>query len=95
MTGQEHYEAAEARLGEVALALAENDQATVDRLLREAQVHATLAVAAATAWPVQRRCRVCGCTDTDCTQCIERTGYPCAWVEPAAIINNLCTACVP
>ncbi len=51
MTGQEHYEAAEARLGEVELALADNDHATVDRLLREAQVHATLALATAVAWP--------------------------------------------
>jgi hypothetical protein len=37
---------------------------------------------------VPRRCRVCGCTDDDCTQCIERTGEPCHWVEP-----DLCSAC--
>jgi hypothetical protein len=36
----------------------------------------------------QRRCRVCGCTDTDCRPCIERTGHPCYWVE-----ENLCSAC--
>lgn len=35
-----------------------------------------------------RRCRVCGCTDDDCSQCIERTGAPCHWVEP-----DLCSAC--
>lgn len=35
-----------------------------------------------------RRCRVCGCTDADCSGCIERTGEPCTWVEP-----NLCSAC--
>jgi len=34
-------------------------------------------------------CQVCGCTDEDCTDCVDRTGEPCAWVEPA-----LCSACV-
>lgn len=35
-------------------------------------------------------CRKCGCTDTDCRQCIEKTGVPCYWIEP-----DLCSACVP
>lgn len=35
-----------------------------------------------------RTCRVCGCTDSDCEQCIERTGEPCYWVE-----FDLCSAC--
>jgi hypothetical protein len=35
-----------------------------------------------------RRCRVCGCTDGDCRQCIEATGMPCVWVE-----EDLCSAC--
>jgi hypothetical protein len=35
-------------------------------------------------------CRVCGCTDTDCRQCIEKTGEPCCWVE-----SDLCSACYP
>jgi hypothetical protein len=35
-----------------------------------------------------RRCRVCGCTDDDCRQCIAKTGQPCHWVEP-----DLCSAC--
>ena len=35
-----------------------------------------------------RHCRVCGCTDDDCSQCIERTGEPCYWVE-----WDLCSAC--
>jgi hypothetical protein len=35
-----------------------------------------------------RRCRVCGCTDDDCSYCIERTGSPCYWVE-----EDLCSAC--
>jgi hypothetical protein len=35
-------------------------------------------------------CRVCGCTDEDCTQCFEKTGEGCTWVEP-----DLCSACAP
>lgn len=33
-------------------------------------------------------CRICACTDHDCSQCIEKTGEPCYWVEP-----DLCSAC--
>jgi hypothetical protein len=36
----------------------------------------------------KRTCRVCGCTDDDCRQCIEKTGEPCHWVE-----EDLCSAC--
>lgn len=36
----------------------------------------------------KRRCRLCGCTDDDCSGCIERTGQPCYWVAP-----DLCSAC--
>lgn len=36
-----------------------------------------------------RRCRVCGCTDVDCSGCIARTGMPCWWVA-----DDLCSACV-
>ncbi|MGN6435976.1 MAG: PRTRC system protein E [Agriterribacter sp.] len=35
-----------------------------------------------------RKCRVCGCTDDDCRQCIKKTGKPCHWVEA-----DLCSAC--
>ena len=35
-----------------------------------------------------RACSVCGCTDDDCSQCIEKTGKPCFWVA-----DNLCSAC--
>lgn len=35
-----------------------------------------------------RACRVCGCTDDDCSQCVEKTGQPCSWVE-----DDLCSAC--
>ena len=34
-------------------------------------------------------CRICGCTDDDCRQCVEKQeGEPCYWVEP-----DLCSAC--
>ena len=33
-------------------------------------------------------CRMCGCTDLDCSDCVQRTGEPCYWVEP-----DLCSAC--
>ena len=36
-----------------------------------------------------RSCRVCSCTDDDCSGCIERTGEPCSWIE-----TDLCSACV-
>ncbi len=35
-----------------------------------------------------RTCRVCGCTDHDCRQCIERTGMACHWIGA-----DLCSAC--
>lgn len=36
----------------------------------------------------ERRCRKCGCTQSDCSHCIEKTGRPCSWVG-----ENLCSAC--
>lgn len=27
------------------------------------------------------RCRVCGCTDLNCSECIEATGGPCHWIK--------------
>jgi PRTRC genetic system protein E len=36
----------------------------------------------------EQKCRVCGCTDNDCSRCIKITGKPCHWVEP-----DLCSAC--
>jgi len=35
-----------------------------------------------------RSCHQCGCTDEDCSHCIEKTGAPCYWVA-----DNLCSAC--
>jgi hypothetical protein len=37
----------------------------------------------------EEKCRVCGCTQNDCSQCIERTGTPCSWVD-----ESLCSACL-
>lgn len=37
-----------------------------------------------------RSCRVCGCTEEDCTLCIIATSRPCYWAE-----LDLCSACVP
>lgn len=36
------------------------------------------------------KCRVCGCTQENCKQCIEKTGSPCYWIE-----EDLCSACAP
>ena len=41
-------------------------------------------------YPSTQKCRFCGCTDDDCTQCIEAQGYSCHWAEP-----NLCSRCAP
>lgn len=38
-----------------------------------------------------RTCRLCGCTDNDCSQCIERTGERCYWLNDK---DNLCSACL-
>lgn len=35
-------------------------------------------------------CKICGCTDNDCSQCIEKTGFPCYWVDDT---HELCSAC--
>lgn len=34
------------------------------------------------------KCKVCGCTNEDCRNCIEKTGKACHWVE-----EDLCSAC--
>jgi DNA-binding CsgD family transcriptional regulator len=39
---------------------------------------------------VVQQCRICGCTEADCSICVERTGEPCTWVD-----EDLCSACVP
>lgn len=36
----------------------------------------------------ERKCRVCGCTDSDCRQCTQAQGFPCHWARA-----NLCSRC--
>jgi NTP pyrophosphatase (non-canonical NTP hydrolase) len=36
----------------------------------------------------KRRCRFCGCTDDDCSGCINKTGEPCHWID-----KDVCSAC--
>lgn len=36
------------------------------------------------------KCADCGCTDDDCTQCVERTGQPCYWANEE---KTLCSSC--
>ena len=45
--------------------------------------------AAALAEYMEQACRICGCTNEDCSQCLKKTGAPCHWVAP-----DLCSACV-
>lgn len=35
-------------------------------------------------------CNHCGCTDSDCSQCIEKTGRPCHWANAD---QTVCSAC--
>lgn len=48
----------------------------------------TETVGDADTWAPPMRCRECGCTDEDCSECVETTGEPCYWVEP-----ELCSRC--
>lgn len=34
------------------------------------------------------KCKHCGCTNEDCRQCIEATGFACTWVS-----LNVCSRC--
>jgi hypothetical protein len=69
---------------------------TIEALARSIaeQFPAELQAVIAAGWDPERdviiqRCRVCGCTEDDCTACtIKLGGEPCHWVEP-----NLCSAC--
>lgn len=40
-------------------------------------------------WAIVRKCRVCLCTEENCSLCIEKTGEPCHWVAA-----DLCSACI-
>lgn len=56
------------------------------RSSRAAQAGAIVAAILGAA--ILSRCRVCGCTDLDCSQCIAATGRPGSWAEP-----DLCSRC--
>ena len=44
---------------------------------------------AGAAWgATDAECRVCGCRESNCSQCVEATGEPCHWVE-----DDLCSRC--
>jgi hypothetical protein len=70
------------------------DPAACDIIARELREHRAPSVV----WPEMmiidgndpQQCRVCGCTEDDCSMCIERTGEPCSWVA-----DDLCSACAP
>ncbi len=38
--------------------------------------------------PVLDQCAVCDCTESDCSQCVKRTGEPCYWARA-----GVCSAC--
>lgn len=38
-----------------------------------------------------RICFICGCTDSNCTNCVEKTGKPCHWISDE---YNICSACL-
>lgn len=42
--------------------------------------------------PDVAHCRVCGCTEDDCSGCVKRTGASCHWVEDDQQ-GDLCSAC--
>ena len=51
-------------------------------------LHLNIQTALKNAGLKKQRCRICGCTDDDCSGCIKRTGQPCYWVK-----DDLCSAC--
>lgn len=57
----------------------------VHRALADAEATRQLVLAMAAA---EISCRSCGCTDSDCSQCVEAQGHPCHWVE-----LDLCSRC--
>ena len=42
-------------------------------------------------WSGRGHCRVCGCTDNDCTECVLAMGEPCYWIDDS---HTLCSRCV-
>lgn len=77
------------------IAIEASHEAACEQVARELE---ETSVPAAVQWPqfmildgdAPQQCRVCGCTDDDCSLCVERTGAPCSWVA-----EDLCSACAP
>jgi hypothetical protein len=67
------------------------DVKNIEREARaEVRTQTKLASTSATSPAAAGTCRVCGCTDDDCSQCMKETGEPCHWVDEA---HTLCSAC--
>lgn len=81
----------ECRTDGAILEIGPEDQAELLAELEEAEELRRIAMQVDDPVPGERNfCRVCGCTDSDCQKCIDKTGEPCHWVE-----SDLCSACVP
>lgn len=83
---QDFHTQVEAECAAECARLEEEERLAHGRLLRYGTEVAD--VEETTAEEVAGVCRVCGCTDEDCRQCITKTGKPCCWVEA-----DLCSAC--
>ena len=54
----------------------------IERWLKEKRIYQVT--------PKKWFCGVCGCSETDCPQCIIRTGQPCHWLDAE---QTVCSAC--
>lgn len=66
----------------------QEDLSLIDEIRYHVRALISMAAAAKRAQNANRVCRVCGCTDTDCRECLQRTGVSCYWIE-----EDLCSAC--
>jgi hypothetical protein len=41
-------------------------------------------------WLMRGICQYCGCTDYDCSQCVEAQGHPCCWIDGD---HTICSRC--
>lgn len=39
---------------------------------------------------LENTCQICGCTENDCKQCIQKVGVPCHWIDDE---KDLCSVC--
>lgn len=79
-----------ARTLDVLLAHGHTDTALIETdLLLGRLVLLQLALRAELVCAPPQSCRICGCTDDNCTACIQAEGHACHWVE-----RDLCSRCV-